>query len=196
MISTDVAAETRRTLSTPIDGLIAALARRIGGSRAKEVERFIKFSFIGLLGFVLDFGALFLLQSTLLPPVNALEQQLPLNVALATSISFALAVTSNYTWNRFWTYPDSRSYSIRRQLLQFTVVSVIGWLARTAWITASYVAIGALSTSVISAILAEYQPALLEEHKLGTMIAQFIGVIVVMFWNFLANRYWTFSDVD
>ena len=196
MISSDIAAETRRTLSTPIDGLIAAIARRIGGSRAKEVERFIKFSFIGLLGFLIDFGALFLLQSTLLPPVDVLEQQLPLNVALATSISFLLAVTSNFTWNRFWTYPDSRSYSIRRQLLQFTLVSVIGWLARTAWITATYVAIGALSTSLISAILTGYQPGLLEEHKLGTMIAQFIGVIVVMFWNFLANRYWTFNDVD
>ena len=196
MISTDLAAETQRTLSTPLDGLIAGLARRIGGSRAKEVERFIKFSFIGLLGFVIDFGALFVLQSTILPPVDALDQRLPLNVALATSISFVLAVTSNFTWNRFWTYPDSRSYSIRRQLAQFSIVSVIGWLARTAWITASYVAIGALSTAVISAMMSEYRPALLEEHKLGTMIAQFIGVIVVMIWNFLANRYWTFNDVD
>ena len=196
MISTDLAAESQRTLSTPLDGLIAGLARRIGGSRAKEVERFIKFSFIGLLGFVIDFGALFVLQSTILPPVDALDQRLPLNVALATSISFVLAVTSNFTWNRFWTYPDSRSYSIRRQLAQFSIVSVIGWLARTAWITASYVAIGALSTAVISAMMSEYRPALLEEHKLGTMIAQFIGVIVVMFWNFLANRYWTFNDVD
>ena len=149
-----------------------------------------------MLGFVIDFGALFVLQSTILPPVDAVDQRLPLNVALATSISFVLAVTSNFTWNRFWTYPDSRSYSIRRQLAQFSIVSVIGWLARTAWITASYVAIGALSTAVISAMMSEYRPALLEEHKLGTMIAQFIGVIVVMIWNFLANRYWTFNDVD
>ena len=189
-------ATSARTISTPIDGLITMLARRIGGGKAREVERFIKFAFIGLLGFIIDFGALFLLQSTLLPPVNALNERLPVNVALATSISFILAVTSNYTWNRFWTYPDSRTYSVRRQLAQFTLVSVIGWLARTAWITASYVALGALSTSVIGALLADYQPALLDEHKLGTMLAQFIGVIVIMVWNFLANRYWTFNDVD
>ena len=189
-------AEEYRKLSTPLDGIIAWVARLIGGSKAKELERFIKFAFVGLLGFFIDFGALFLLQSTLLPPVDALQRQLPINVALATSISFALAVASNYTWNRFWTFPDSRSSSIRRQIAQFAIVSVIGWIARTLWITASYVFIGLLSTSVLQSFISDYQPQLLDEHKLGTMLSQFIGVIVVMIWNFLANRYWTFNDVD
>ncbi len=185
-----------KSVNTPIDGLIKAVARRIGGKKAKEVERFIKFAFIGLLGFLIDFGILFILQSSVFPPVNDLQERLPLNVAIATTISFALAVSSNYTWNRLWTYPDSRSYSIRRQLAQFATVSVIGWIARTIWITASYTVFGLLSTAAIRVIIFEYHPRLLDEHKLGTMIAQFIGVIVVMIWNFLANRYWTFNDVE
>ena len=185
-----------KSVNTPIDGLIKAVARRIGGKKAKEVERFIKFAFIGLLGFLIDFGILFILQSSVFPPVNDLQERLPLNVAIATTISFILAVSSNYTWNRLWTYPDSRSYSIRRQLAQFATVSVIGWIARTIWITASYTVFGLLSTAAIRAIFIEYHPRLLDEHKLGTMIAQFIGVIVVMIWNFLANRYWTFNDVE
>lgn len=185
-----------KSVNTPIDGLIKAVARRIGGKKAKEVERFIKFAFIGLLGFLIDFGILFILQSSVFPPVNDLQERLPLNVAIATTISFILAVSSNYTWNRLWTYPDSRSYSIRRQLAQFATVSVIGWIARTIWITASYTVFGLLSTAAIRVIIFEYHPRLLDEHKLGTMIAQFIGVIVVMIWNFLANRYWTFNDVE
>ncbi len=185
-----------RGLNTPLDQLIIKIARRVGGDKAKEVERFVKFAFVGLLGFVIDFGALFVLQSSLLPPVNDLQERLPVNVAIATSISFALAVASNYAWNRFWTYPDSRSYSVRRQLTQFAIVSVIGWIARTAWITATYVFLGLLSTQFIQMLIVGYQPQLLDEHKLGTMIAQFIGVVVVMVWNFLANRYWTFNDVD
>lgn len=193
----DIAAEgKRRALTTPLDGLIIAVARRIGGGKAKEVERFIKFAFIGVLGFLIDFGALFLLQSSVLPPVDHLDQRLPVNVAIATTISFVLAVTSNYTWNRLWTYPDSRSYSIRRQLTQFTIVSVIGWIARTVWITVTYVSFGVLSTSLIRLFVSTYQPGLLDEHKLGTMVAQFIGVMVVMLWNFVANRLWTFNDVD
>lgn len=188
--------EGYRGLSTPFDRFIIALASRVGGKRAKEVERFIKFAFIGLLGFVIDFGVLFILQSTVLPAADDQNIELPLNVALATTISFTLAVSSNFTWNRLWTYPDSRSYSVRRQLTQFAIVSVIGWTGRTFWITSSFAFFGLWSTSAIQSMISSYNPVLLDELKLGTMISQFIGVIVVMIWNFLANRYWTFNDVE
>lgn len=185
-----------RKLTTPLDGIIAKLAQRLGGSKAKEVERFIKFAFVGILGFVIDFGTVFLLQSTFLPPVNDAGENLTINVAIATSMGFVLAVISNFTWNRIWTYPDSRSYSIRRQLTQFALVSVSGWTARTMWIAASYTFFGVLSTQVIQALFSSYAPTLLEQQKFGTMISQFIGVIVIMVWNFLANRYWTYNDVE
>ncbi len=183
-------------LKTPIDRFIIALAKRVGGRRAKEVERFIKFAFIGLLGFVIDFGVLFLLQSSFLPAADDQNITLPLNVALATTIGFTLAVCSNFIWNRLWTYPDSRSYSVRRQLTQFAVVSVIGWLVRTFWITSTFAFIGVWSTAAIQSVISGYHPVLHDELKLGTMVSQFIGVIVVMIWNFLANRYWTFNDVE
>ena len=198
LATSDLAAKSKRPsgLNTPIDRFIISVAHRFGGRKAKEVERFIKFAFIGLLGFLIDFGALLSLQSSVLPPVDDLNQRLPVNVAIATSIGFVLAVSSNYIWNRLWTYPDSRSYSIRLQLTQFAIVSVIGWIARTVWITATYVSFGVLSTKLIAVIISNYQPGLLDEHKLGTIIAQFIGVVVVMLWNFLANRFWTFNDVE
>lgn len=200
-MSQAIAKETKskrknRQLNTPLDGLIVKLSQRIGGNKAKEVERFIKFAFVGLLGFVIDFGTVFTLQSTILPPVNDNGENLIVNVAIATTIGFILAVCSNFLWNRLWTYPDSRSYSIRRQLTQFAIVSVSGWTARTIWIAASYTFFGVLSTQVVQIFLSDYSPTLLEQQKFGTMIAQFIGVIVVMIWNFLANRYWTYNDVE
>ncbi len=184
------------SVSTPVDHFIVMAARRIGGDKAKEYERFIKFAFVGLLGFVIDTGTVLILQNTLLPPVNAANQPLDVNVALATTVAFVLAVCSNFVWNRLWTYPDSRSRSARRQLTQFVIVSVIGWAIRTLWIDYAYQALGDLSTTVIRSLSADYAPALLDQHKLGTMIALFIGVIVVTAWNFLANRYWTYNDVD
>lgn len=184
------------SVSTPIDRLIMRVAERLGGSKAKELERFIKFAFVGLLGFVIDSGTVIILQNSLLPPVTAANEPLDANVALATTVAFVLAVCSNFVWNRLWTYPDSRSRSARKQLTQFVIISVIGWSLRTLWIDLAYQGLGELATTFIQMLQADYAPALLDQNKLGTMLALFFGVIVVTAWNFLANRYWTYNDVD
>jgi putative flippase GtrA len=183
-------------VTTPLDRFIVMLSLRIGGDSAKEYERFIKFAVVGLLGFLIDAGSVLVLQNTFLPPVNALGEALATNVALTQSIAFFLAVCSNFIWNRLWTYPDSRSQSAQRQLTQFVIVSLIGWVIRTIWIAVSYEPFGRMSANVLSLLGADSMPALLDQHKIGTMIALFFGVIAVMFWNFLANRYWTYNDVD
>ncbi len=183
-------------VKTPLDRFIVLLSLRLGGDRAKEYERFIKFAVVGLLGFIIDAGTVLVLQNTVLPPVNELGEALSFNVGLAQSIAFFLAVCSNFVWNRLWTYPDSRSHSAQRQLTQFVIVSVIGWVIRTIWIALSYEPLGRISTTFLSQLGAGYAPALVDQHKIGAMIALFFGVIAVMFWNFLANRYWTYNDVD
>jgi len=197
-ISSETHKAPRKThrLSTPIDSLIARIARRVGRGRAKEVERFIKFGFVGVLGFLIDAGTVLMLQNSLLPPVNALGEPQANHVILTQSIAFLLAVCSNFVWNRLWTYPDSRSRSATSQLTQFTLVSVAGWAIRTAWMSLSYEPLGQFSTAFIRQFNADYAPTLLDQHKLGTMVALIFGVVVVMLWNFLANRYWTYNDVD
>jgi putative flippase GtrA len=180
----------------PIDTGVVALASRFG-SRSREAERFLKFALVGFLGAVIDAGTLFMLQATVLAPV---EPNIGFKVALASSIAFFLAVCSNFYWNRVWTYPDSRSRSVRRQLAQFTMISVVGWLGRTVWISLSYRWLGEVFMPVflpeIQLIRPGYVPSVSAEAKLGTMIAWGIGVIIVLIWNFLANRYWTYGDVD
>ena len=177
-------------LTTPVDGLIAALSQKIGRGKAKEVERFIKFAFVGTLGFLIDIATVIFLQNSLLPPEN--DQ----NVLLANSIAFVLAVCSNFIWNRVWTYPDSRSYSVRRQLTQFALVSVIGLVIRNLWINGTYEQLGQLSTTILKSANFSYAPGLIDQNKLGTTIALVFGVLIVMVWNFVANRFWTYSDVE
>lgn len=183
------ATRTYRRVTTPVDGLITSLSRKIGRAKAKEVERFIKFAFVGALGFVIDVGSVIILQNSLLPPEN--DQ----NVLLANSIGFVLAVCSNFIWNRVWTYPDSRSYSVRRQLTQFAIVSVIGLVIRNLWISGAYEYFGQLSTAILQGAISDYAPQLIDQNKLGTTIALVFGVLIVMMWNFIANRFWTYSDV-
>lgn len=189
----------QRALRSPIDGLIEAIAARFG-DRSKEVERFLKFAIVGFVGAVVDFGTVIILQATILPPTNAAGERMTVNVAVATTIAFLAAVISNFIWNRFWTYPDSRSRSMRRQLAQFTFISFIGWFGRTLWISAAYHSLGAWLMPILLPVIHLFRPAYLPsiaaDDKLGTLAAQFVGVIVVMFWNFFANRMWTYNDVS
>lgn len=187
----------RVAVRNPLDGPIYAIANRFGGGKAKEVERFLKFAVVGTLGAVIDSGTLFILQATALPPTL---QDPDWNVALASTIAFIAAILSNYFWNRHWTYPDSRSRSWRKQMVQFAFISFIGWVFRTIWITAAHDPLGQAFMPVLLPVIqvfrAGYVPSPTGEAKLGSMIAWFVGVIVVMIWNFFANRYWTYNDVE
>lgn len=188
--------ESRRPLRNPLDGPILAISARFGG-RSKEVERFLKFAVVGAIGAVIDSGTLFLLQATVLPPT--LQEPIDYNVAIAQTIAFIAAILSNFTWNRLWTYPDSRSRSMRRQLGQFALISVVGWVGRTIWITFAHQPLGSWLMPVLLPYIHWFRPGYVPSDvgaaKLGTMVAWVIGVIVVMVWNFIANRYWTYNDV-
>lgn len=180
----------RVAVRNPLDGPIYAIANRFGGSKAKEVERFLKFAVVGTVGAVIDSGTLFLLQATVLPPTL---QDPDWNVAIAQTLAFIAAILSNYFWNRHWTYPDLRSRSWHKQMVQFAVISFVGWVVRTIWITSAHNMLGQTLMPVLLPVIqifrAGYVPSPTGEAKLGTMIAWFVGVIVVMIWNFFANRY-------
>ncbi len=183
-------------IRTPLDHPIRILAERFG-ERAVEMERFLKFLVVGTIGFLIDFGLLNLLQSTVLPAVDANGVDLRWNVSIAISISFLAGVLSNFTWNRFWTYPDSRTRKIKTQLAQFTFINFVGWAGRTVWITLAYPLFGDWFYPVLGNLpIYEGLPADDVSARIGTNITLVIGVFIVLFWNFFANRYWTYSDVD
>lgn len=187
-----------RIFRNPLDPPILWVAARFG-DKSKEVERFLKFAVVGFIGAVVDFGTVFILQATLFPPTNAAGEQNGTNVVIATSIAFIAAIISNFTWNRIWTYPDSRTRSMRQQLFLFTFISFVGWLGRTIWISTSFHWVGQtfmpVLLPVIHIIRPLYIPSFAAQDKMGTLLAQLVGVIVVMFWNFFANRVWTYNDV-
>jgi putative flippase GtrA len=152
--------------------LFVRLAERFG-MNPKEAERFIKFLVVGTIGFVIDFGTLTLLKETThLPTVTA------------NTISFTAAVISNFTLNRYWTYPDSRSKAIWSQLGQFALVNIAGWLINTGILL--------VLERLFDSMLVNF-PAI---PIRGYIPAKMIATVVVLFWNFFVNRYWTYSDVD
>jgi putative flippase GtrA len=166
---------------------LAKIASRFG-VHPKEAERFVKFLIVGTIGFVIDFGVLtFLVEFVKLPEIIASVTPLSTTVGLifANTISFTLAVISNFSFNRYWTYPESREKRKRVQLPQFTLVSVIGLILNNF--------ILAVLHTPFDSVLHQF-PAIPESID-GYVPAKMVATVVVLFWNFFVNRYWTYSNV-
>ena len=146
---------------------------------SQERTRFLKFSVVGVIGAIVDFGVMNLLVALLGAPL-----------VIAGTISFIVAIFSNFIWNRYWTYPDSRSKPIIRQILEFTVVSVIGMAIR--------IPILALLEPVITRFFSRlpYEIPYYSVKLISYNVTLAIAVLIVLFWNFFVNRYWTYSDVE
>jgi putative flippase GtrA len=116
-------------------------------------------------------------------------------------ISFLAAVTSNFIWNRYWTYPDSRSKPLRHQATQFTVVNLIGLGIRTPIFALTEKPMIRFTDRVLLPLLSivpiqSLSNLSIDEAVVGRNLALAIAVIVVLFWNFGINRIWTYSDVQ
>lgn len=172
---------------------ILRIATRIGGKKGKEVERFLKFATVGAIGAVIDFGVLNLLQASLLKPAG---DNISLKVAVATGTAFTSAVCSNFVWNRYWTYPDSRSRSLRQQLTLFFIINLAGLVFRLIWVRVTFAPFGDIGVDVLDALGRGGALSDTAIKQLGTNIAQFWAVWIVMVWNFFVNRYWTYNDVE
>lgn len=144
----------------------------------KEQGRFLKFAVVGAIGAVIDLGIFNLL--TIAFDVKAL---------IAQAVSFSLAVISNFIWNRFWTYPDSRGKPIGGQLIQFVIVSIIGLAIRTLIFDRLEEGLIWLSSLIVPAGF------FLSPKVIGHNLSLATVIVIIMFWNFFVNRYWTYNDV-
>lgn len=145
---------------------------------ARERSRFIKFALVGTIGFGVDFGVF-----------NLFRNLIGLPAPSSSVISFIAAVISNFFWNRYWTYPESRSKAITGQLAQFGLVNVAGLFIRT-------IIFVLITKPLVRFFELISLPIPLEPRLVGENLALAIVVVIVMFWNFFVNRYWTYNDID
>ena len=143
----------------------------------RERSRFLKFAVVGIIGAVVDFGTANLLVYVFLAPL-----------VLAGTISFIAAIISNFTWNRFWTYPDSRSKPVLHQLAIFSVVSASGLIIR--------IPILHFLEPVLKHFFSLLNLPIFTPDFLGKNFTLAIAVLIVMFWNYFVNRYVTYNDVE
>jgi putative flippase GtrA len=115
----------------------------------------LKFCVVGSSGVAVNLGVFSLLVSV------------GVHYAPAAVCSFLVAVTSNYTWNRIWTFRHQRGH-LAYQGLRFLLVSAIALAGNLAFLS-GFVALG-----------------------VPEIPAQAAAIVLVTPWNFVANKLWSF----
>jgi dolichol-phosphate mannosyltransferase len=138
----------------------AEFAYRLGAAARRPASwwQLIKFGLVGGSGYVINL-AVFALLST----------ELGLHHLPAALGAFCVAVSSNFLWNRHWTFAAADGHA-GFQAARFFAVSV-----------------GALLVNLVAL------EALLLGTTLGALPAQAIAVAIAMPFNFLGNKLWTFA---
>jgi len=142
------------------------LPRRLRAN-PRQLIRFIKFATVGAIGMVVDLIVL-----------NLLHGIIGWSLLAANSISFSTAVFSNFTWNRLWTFPESRQRPLRTQLPQFALVNTIGL---------------AINNVVLLTIFNLIRASIPDPWNYN--LAKVFAIGVVLFWNYGANRLWTYKGL-
>jgi putative flippase GtrA len=138
----------------------AEFAYRLGAAARRPASwwQLIKFGLVGVSGYLLNLGVFALLSGNF-----------GVHHILAAVGAFAVAVSSNFFWNRHWTFAAGHGHA-GFQAARFFTVSVAALL--------------------VNLVVLEL---LVEGAAMGDLPAQAIAVAVAMPFNFLGNKLWTFA---
>jgi dolichol-phosphate mannosyltransferase len=138
----------------------AEFAYRLGAAARRPASwwQLLKFGLVGGSGYVINLAVFALLSS-----------ELGVHHAPAALGAFCVAVSSNFLWNRHWTFAAADGHA-GFQAARFFAVSIAAFL--------------------VNLIALE---ALLLSSSLGALPAQAIAVAIAMPFNFLGNKLWTFA---
>jgi putative flippase GtrA len=120
-------------------------------------EQLIRFCVVGASGYVVNLAV-----------YSLLVLGLDMHYVPAAICSFLVAVTSNYTWNRLWTFRAQRGH-VAYQGMRFLVVSTLALVANLVVLH------------------------LLVEAGASEIVAQAIAIVLVTPVNFVGNKLWSFG---
>jgi putative flippase GtrA len=135
-------------------------AYRLGAAARRPASwwQLCKFGLVGGSGYLINLGVFALL-----------SENLGVHHVIAAIGAFCVAVSSNFFWNRHWTFTAGAGHA-GFQAARFFAVSVAALL---------------INLAVLEALVGG--------TSLGDLSAQAIAVAVAMPFNFLGNKLWTFA---
>ena len=125
-------------------------------------KQFVKFCLVGLTNVIVDFSVYIALTRLIIFFRS--------HYLVANLISFSLAVSWSFVFNRVWTFKNKEKQIIL-QYFKFFLFSAVGLGLHT----------------LILYTLVDY-------FDFYDILAKAIAVVLVTFWNFSANKFWTFGS--
>jgi putative flippase GtrA len=146
----------RPAVSLPISPRASFRHRAEAALRARRNwEQLAKFCVVGAIGYGVNLAVYAALLGT------------HLHYLVAATCSFLVAVTSNYTWNRLWTFHDRRG-RFAAQGVRFLIVSLACLVANL----------------LVLHVLIRF--------GFGKLSGQAVAIVVVTPLNFVGNKLWSF----
>jgi putative flippase GtrA len=128
------------------------------GLTEEDIYKFLRFCVVGVTGTALDFALTYIF-----------KEVLKIQKYVANAISFAIAATSNYYFNRTWTF-QSHSADYMSEYFRFLIVAIIGL---------------GLSTLILYIVQTKF--------KQNFWISKVFATGIVLMWNFIGSKLFTFS---
>jgi len=98
--------------------------------------------------------------------------------SLFKAISFILATTNSYIWNKFWTFKRKTTEKLSKEFLQFFVISVIGFL---------------INVGLASFVFKFMPPFGGLNIDQWAIFSAAVATVVSMVWNFLGYKFIVFD---
>lgn len=128
----------------------------------------VKFGVVGTSGFIIDSSITWFLY-----------ELFGISIFIATGVGFTFGATSNYFFNRRWTW-RSTDPNIKKEFLKFYAVSLMG-------LGIHYIVL------TLSTMLPWLTFSVCDFSINNDWTSKLIATGVVMVWNFLANNFYTFK---
>ena len=120
--------------------------------------KFIKFCMVGFSGVFVDFGITYFF-----------KEVVKIQKYYANAIGFTTAATTNYVFNRIWTF-HSKNPHVVMEFSRFFIIALIGL---------------GINSAIIWLMNGKF--------KVNFYLSKLVATIIVTVWNFLINAYFTFA---
>jgi len=155
----------------PILALTIIFILYVLGKKIPVAFQFGKFVSVGLANTAVDFGVLNVL-------IFLTGITFGIYYAIFKGISFIIASTHSYLWNKFWTFQKKEAGQAGKELLQFFIVSLIGL---------------AINVGAASLIVSLIGPQWGISLKIWANVGAAVGSVVGLAWNFLGYKFIVFK---
>lgn len=158
-------------LALPLLALFALFITYILGKRFPTIFQFGKYAVVGFANAGVDFGVLnFLMWLTRIYSGKW--------ILLLNSISFVVAVTHSYIWNKYWSFRARGQTDVPKQFIAFIIVTVIGAVVS-----------GGIVYGVTTFISPLFSFSLVRWANMAKVLASVIAIL----WNFIGYKFIVFK---